>query len=74
MFEVYLKPYFLEAYRPVTKGDTFLVRGNLRAVEFKIIETDPSPSCIVAPDTVIHTEGSPVKREVCFLFASLTFA
>ncbi|CDS37469.1 transitional endoplasmic reticulum atpase [Echinococcus multilocularis] len=63
LFEVYLKPYFLEAYRPVTKGDTFLVRGNLRAVEFKVIETDPSPSCIVAPDTVIHTEGSPVKRE-----------
>ncbi|EUB63915.1 Transitional endoplasmic reticulum ATPase [Echinococcus granulosus] len=51
LFEVYLKPYFLEAYRPVTKGDTFLVRGNLRAVEFKVIETDPSPSCIVAPDT-----------------------
>uniref|UniRef100_A0A5K3FXD4 vesicle-fusing ATPase n=2 Tax=Mesocestoides corti TaxID=53468 RepID=A0A5K3FXD4_MESCO len=62
LFEVYLKPYFMEAYRPVTKGDTFLVRGN-RAVEFKVIETDPSPSCIVAPDTVIHTEGSPVKRE-----------
>eukprot|EP00108_Taenia_solium_P010151 TsM_000453700 transcript=TsM_000453700 gene=TsM_000453700 len=63
LFEVYLKPYFLEAYRPITKGDTFLVRGNLRAVEFKVIETDPSPSCIVAPDTVIHTEGNPVKRE-----------
>ncbi|QRV73907.1 AAA family ATPase [Ceratobasidium sp. AG-Ba] len=24
LFEVYLKPYFLEAYRPVRKGDTFL--------------------------------------------------
>ena len=25
LFEVYLKPYFLEAYRPVKKGDLFLV-------------------------------------------------
>jgi hypothetical protein len=43
--------------------DTFLVRGGMRAVEFKVIETDPSPFCIVAPDTVIHCEGEPVKRE-----------
>ena len=45
------------------KGDIFLVRGGMRAVEFKVIETDPSPFCIVAPDTVIHCEGEPVKRE-----------
>merc|ERR1712224_1033946 len=32
-------------------------------VEFKVVETDPSPYCIVAPDTVIHCEGDPVKRE-----------
>merc|ERR1712050_778103 len=62
-FEVYLKPYFLEAYRPIHKGDTFIVRGGMRAVEFKVVETDPSPYCIVAPDTVIHCEGEPVKRE-----------
>ena len=64
LFEVYLKPYFLEAYRPIHKGDIFLVRGGMRAVEFKVVETDPSPYCIVAPDTVIHCEGEPVKREV----------
>ncbi|PVD22692.1 hypothetical protein C0Q70_15947 [Pomacea canaliculata] len=63
LFEVYLKPYFLEAYRPIRKGDIFLVRGGMRAVEFKVIETDPQPYCIVAPDTVIHCEGEPVKRE-----------
>jgi len=62
-FEVYLKPYFLEAYRPIHKSDTFVVRGGMRAVEFKVIETDPAPFCIVAPDTVIHCEGEPVKRE-----------
>ncbi|GBM92712.1 Transitional endoplasmic reticulum ATPase [Araneus ventricosus] len=63
LFDVYLKPYFLEAYRPIHKGDLFLVRGGMRAVEFKVVETDPSPYCIVAPDTVIHCEGDPIKRE-----------
>ena len=60
---MYLKPYFLEAYRPIHKGDNFIIRGGMRAVEFKVIETDPAPYCIVAPDTVIHCEGEPVKRE-----------
>jgi hypothetical protein len=36
----------------------------MRAVEFKVVETDPNPYCIVAPDTVIHCEGEPIKREV----------
>ena len=36
LFDVFLKPYFLEAYRPVHKGDIFLVRGGMRAVEFKV--------------------------------------
>jgi len=63
LFETYLKPYFMEAYRPVRKGDLFLVRGGMRAVEFKVVETDPEPYCIVAPDTVIHCEGEPIKRE-----------
>lgn len=48
LFEVYLKPYFLEAYRPVRKGDLFLVRGGMRAVEFKVVETDPADYCIVS--------------------------
>ncbi|CAF1467159.1 unnamed protein product [Rotaria sp. Silwood1] len=63
LFEVYLKPYFVEAYRPVRKGDVFIVRAAMRAVEYKVIETEPSPYCIVAPDTVIHCEGDPIKRE-----------
>lgn len=63
LFDVYLKPYFLEAYRPVRKGDLFLVRGGMRAVEFKVVETDPPDYCIVAQDTVIHCEGDPIRRE-----------
>jgi transitional endoplasmic reticulum ATPase len=64
LFEVYLKPYFLEAYRPIHKDDTFIVRGGMRSVEFKVVGTDPDPYCIVAPETVIHCEGDPIKREV----------
>ncbi|KAL7419138.1 AAA ATPase cdc48 [Cryptotrichosporon argae] len=63
LFDVFLKPYFLEAYRPVRKGDVFQVRGGMRTVDFKVIEVDPSPYCIVASDTVIHTEGDPIDRE-----------
>lgn len=63
LFDTYLKDYFLEAYRPLRKGDLFLVRGGMRSVEFKVVDVDPSPHCIVAPDTVIYCEGEPVKRE-----------
>jgi transitional endoplasmic reticulum ATPase len=47
----------------VRKGDLFLVRGGMRSVEFKVIETDPSEYCIVAPDTEIFCDGEPIKRE-----------
>ncbi|KAF8387100.1 hypothetical protein PRIPAC_76242 [Pristionchus pacificus] len=63
IFEAFLKPYFVEAYRPLHKGDIFTVSAAMRTVEFKVIETDPAPACIVAPDTVIHYEGEPIKRE-----------
>jgi len=63
LFDAFLKPYFLEAYRPVRKNDTFLVRGGMRSVEFKVVETDPGEYCIVAPDTAIFCEGDPIKRE-----------
>lgn len=53
----------MEAYRPVRKGDLFLVRGGMRSVEFKVIETDPGEYCVVSPDTEIFCEGEPVKRE-----------
>ena len=37
LFDAFLKPYFIEAYRPLRKGDTFLVRGGMRTVEFKVV-------------------------------------
>ena len=35
----------------------------MHAVEFKVIETKPSPYCIITRDTVIQYEGDPIKRE-----------
>ena len=52
------------AYRPVRKGDTFLVRGSMRTVEFKVIETDPAEYCIIAQDTVIHTGSYPTLQSL----------
>ncbi|KAM0008198.1 putative vesicle-fusing ATPase [Helianthus debilis subsp. tardiflorus] len=56
LFDAYLKPYFLEAYRPV--GDYFLVKGGMRSVEFKVIETDHAEYCVVTPDTKIFCRVS----------------
>ena len=63
LFDVYLKPYFLEAYRPLRLNDLFLVRQAMHPVEFKVVAMDPGPYGVVAPDTEIHCEGDPVKRE-----------
>lgn len=61
--QTYLIPYFKDVYRPVHKGDTFVVRGGFRPVEFKVVETDPEKCCIIGPQTVIFDEGEPIKRE-----------
>ncbi|CAM4741138.1 unnamed protein product [Rotaria magnacalcarata] len=64
LLEVHLKPYFVsKPYRPVHKGDVFIVRAAMHSVEFKAIENEPSPYCIVTPNTAIHCGDNPIKRE-----------
>ncbi|SCU92561.1 LAMI_0E11034g1_1 [Lachancea mirantina] len=63
LFDVFLKPYFVEAYRPVRKGDHFIVRGGMRQVEFKVVDVEPEEYAVVAQDTIIHSEGEPINRE-----------
>jgi transitional endoplasmic reticulum ATPase len=63
LVQTYLVPYFKDVFRPVHKGDTFLVRGGFRPVEFKVVETDPENYCIVGTQTLIFAEGDPIKRE-----------
>ena len=63
IFDAYLKPYFMDSFRPVRKGDLFVVRGGMRSVEFKVMETDPAEYCIVAPETEVYCEGEALRRE-----------
>ncbi|KAF8701977.1 hypothetical protein HU200_033311 [Digitaria exilis] len=64
LFEAYLKPYFFNYQRPLCKGDCFLVRGNMRAVEFKVTAVEPADVVVVAADTVVFCDAdAPVKRE-----------
>merc|ERR1712151_282673 len=63
LFETYLKPYFLEAYRPVRQGDLFLVRGGFRPVEFKVVGVEPKDYGIFAANTQLTTGDEHYKRE-----------
>lgn len=63
LFDVFLKPFFLEAYRPVSKNDVIPISAGLRTVHFRVMETDPEGGCIVAQDTTVHCEGEPVERQ-----------
>ncbi|KAM7502093.1 hypothetical protein LguiB_000997 [Lonicera macranthoides] len=55
--------YFMESNRPVRKGDCFLVRGGMRSVEFKVIETEPGNYCVIGPDTEVFCDGEPIRRD-----------
>jgi len=63
LFDDFLKPYFLDSYRPIKKGDIFKVKDGDFPVEFKVVEIDPVDYCIVGPDTIIYCEGDPLQRE-----------
>lgn len=63
IFTVFLKPYFTEAYRPLKVDDVFTCKGSFREVEFKVMALDPSPYCIVAPETQIFLDETPLKRD-----------
>lgn len=78
IFDIYIKPYFIEAFRPVYVGDLFLVRAAMHPVEFKVVNVEVAKTFnengvpidnshinygIVAPDTEIYCEGEPISRE-----------
>jgi transitional endoplasmic reticulum ATPase len=62
LFDLLLKPYFSETLRPVRKGDTFIVLGMGREVEFKIVECEPGEYGLVAESTTIYPDGEAVDR------------
>jgi transitional endoplasmic reticulum ATPase len=63
LFEFYLKPHFIDNYRPLKKKEHFLVEGPSGTIEFQVIEIEPEDCCIVGPHTKIYCEGEPLKRE-----------
>ena len=40
IFGTFLKPYFIDSFRPVHKGDCFVVHAGMRNVEFKVRDVD----------------------------------
>ncbi|OAF68978.1 Cell division control protein 48 [Intoshia linei] len=59
LFDVYIKPYFHDAYRPIHKNDTISICANMVTVDFKVIGVEPGLFAVVAPDTKIFTSGNP---------------
>ena len=47
----------------VNKGDTFILGGDFKQVEFKVVETDPEKFCVVDSQTVIFDERKQNIRE-----------
>jgi transitional endoplasmic reticulum ATPase len=62
-FTPQLQAYFKDAFRPIKKGDLFIVRGGFKALEFKVLDLEPGEYGIVGPTTQLHAQGEPVKRE-----------
>lgn len=75
LFETFVEPYFKETYRPVRVGDTFLARGGMRAVEFKVLsveveggkeegeESEGAKYCIVGDETEVEISEEALNRE-----------
>ena len=72
LYDAYLRPYFVDKDRPIGLDDTFVVRGAMRAVEFKVIAIEAESNeggitsvehALVGPDTVIYTDGDPLERD-----------
>ena len=61
--QVYLVDYFKDTFRPVKKGDTFVISRAMKPVEFMVVAVEPGPYSIVMEETVIYTDGKPIERE-----------
>jgi transitional endoplasmic reticulum ATPase len=66
VFETFLKPYFWENYRPVHAGEVFPVHNEELdiTVDFKVMQIDDEDTefAVVAPESVVYTEGEPLDR------------
>ena len=64
MYDIDVHEYLTRHVTVHVADDILVVRGGTgQQVEFKVMETDPSPYCIVSPDTVIDCKGELIKRD-----------
>mmetsp|Transcript_3767 Transcript_3767/g.4862 ORF Transcript_3767/g.4862 Transcript_3767/m.4862 type:complete len:881 (-) Transcript_3767:325-2967(-) len=67
LFEIFLKPYFAENHRPLRRDDTFVCKGAMRTVEFKVtliddVDNEDVDYCIVVPETEINIDEESLSR------------
>lgn len=68
LYEIYVKPYFADKSRPIKMGDSFVARGGMRAVEFKVqvvqgADEEEVDYGIVTSDTEILVDEDGFNRE-----------
>ncbi|CAM9755684.1 unnamed protein product [Phaeothamnion confervicola] len=66
VYDTFIEPFFEEEYKPLRKENTFITKGAMRTVEFKVMSIDTATEedaeyCIVNKDTVILCDGEPLK-------------
>ena len=67
LYDVFLKEYFA-SMPPLRKGDVFLARGGMRAVEFKVVNIEGPDGeemdyCIVGDKTEVQCDGDPLGKD-----------
>jgi transitional endoplasmic reticulum ATPase len=67
-FDVFLKPFFNDNHFPMKVGDKFIVRGSMRAIEYKVIgieglDGEGLEYGITNRDTQINDENEAINRE-----------
>jgi transitional endoplasmic reticulum ATPase len=62
IFEIYIKPFFLNREIPIKKGISFTLNRGIKTMEFKVGEVDPDPYCIINSDTEFYCDGEPIDR------------
>jgi transitional endoplasmic reticulum ATPase len=60
----FLKYLSLKLWPLIMHHPLFTLIGCLLFLVYEqVVETDPSPYCVVVPDTIIRCDGEPIKRE-----------
>jgi transitional endoplasmic reticulum ATPase len=67
IFEEYIRPYFQDKFRTLSRGDSFHIDGpkgllEFQCVEIDSVEVDGDSACVVVDDTVIESQGEAIDR------------